>query len=106
MNEFKATAQGLNYMIQSQPHSIPMGRVHRWYGTEKQLTPIAGQVRLDTETGQLVFILRFIYEETKDGETICLWHVRDLLTERRYRLDERKLGRDFNEMEVLAWAAR
>jgi len=99
--------QAINYMIQSQPSAIPMGRINRLYGENKPLDEkIAGQVRMNVENQRLVCLLRFIYEETKGGETIILWHVREVLSGECYRLKQRSIGRHYNEMEVLAWASR
>ena len=99
-------AQAFNFMIQSTGGNFPMGRVHRFYGEERRDEKIAGQVRMNVENQRLVYLLRYIYEETKDGGTVTIWHVRDVLSDDSYRLKQRSIGCSFNEMEVIAWAAR
>jgi len=104
---FGPPTQALNWMIQSTASAIPMGRINRLYGENKLVDEkIAGQVRLNVENQRLIYLLRYIYEESKEGRTFTLWHVRDVLSDECYRLKQGNIGREFNEMEVLAWVSR
>lgn len=66
---------------------------------------LAGQIRLDKPRNRLVYLTRYVFVEI-EKKTVKLWHVRDVLTEARDRVDQVDLGRTFCHMEVLAWAAK
>lgn len=86
--------QALNFMIQS---TTP---------PPLQDNKVSGQIRLNVENQRLVRLLRFILEDAGRGGTVTIWHVRDLLSGECYRLKQRSIGREFNEMEALAWVSR
>lgn len=66
-----------------------------------------GDVRRNTNNGRLVELVKFLYEETKDGRRFICWRVRDVLNESLYRVREGALScKVYAEMEVLAWAAK
>jgi len=101
-----AVTQAINYMIQSQPSAIPMGRIHRLYGENKKIVK-EGDIRKDTITGWMVECRKFLYEEETgpDGRYIA-WLVKDVLSGETYKLKESRLSVEtYCEMEVIAWAA-
>lgn len=73
---------------------------------EKEIV-VEGEIRKDTNNGRLVELVKFLYEETKDGRRFICWRVRDVLNESLYRVREGALScKAYTEMEVLAWAAK
>lgn len=61
-----------------------------------------GQYHVNARTLRPVWLLsfRFAYPEE-----VVFWHVEELDTGKRYDLDQHRVGRELNEMEVLAWAS-
>lgn len=92
--------QGLNFIAQG---GMPTGSINSIFGRPDRYKP--GQVRMNTNNQRFVSLMhwRFLSEE---GQSIKIWYVEDLVTENRYDMRQRDLGREGNAMEVIAWAAK
>lgn len=86
-----------------EPHQIVARQSVGRGGDDK----VAGQVHLNVERQRLVTLLRFFFVQLEPGGRVqACWHVRELISGEEYKLMNRSIGREFNEMEALAWAAQ
>lgn len=108
---FKIGDQTLDLMMQSSGGNFPAGRVNRLYG--EWLLPKEGEVRENLSTGTLVLLVTRVRSVGPPSTPLLEayktlgWIVEDLRTGVRYDLRKTEIGdRTYNEMEVLAWAAK
>jgi len=114
--ESPAITQAINFMIQSGPSAIPMGRFNRLYGENKKMQDLKkpGDIRMNVENQRYVKLLRAkVYDDNDPNDPFWLtrssylaWCVEDVLTGDIYALKTSNMGYPANEMEVIAWAAK